>query len=411
MNRRQIVWSVLLGLLILISAWGQMAAHPGTDNLFVRQADAFLHGQLAIDEYGWDVSEVGGKLYVAFPPAPAILLMPVVAALGPETTDTVAVSLLLFALTLIGVWRILAKLGLPPDLRFWPILAFGLGTPLWHALQWGDGVWFFAHTVAVFFLALAIHEALGQGEKPGRGWLVGIFLAGAILSRQLTFFAGIFFVVVLWGKSARSDRPNARWGNMIGFFLPLLLAGAGYLWFNAARFGSPLDTGYGYLKVSDFLFLRFKDYGLFSPAYVLFNLTYLLFQGFHLSFAAPNQLSGLATDPFGSGILAASPFVLAAFFAKGDRLVRVSWLVVAMTLLTTLFYYNNGWVQLNGQRFTLDFWPVLLVPLALGLKRQFAAGQERLWQGLIVYAVILNAIALILIDPLNELFRAWPTWF
>lgn len=407
MNRRQIVWSVLLGLLILITAWGRMAAHPGTDNLFVRQADAFLHGQLAIDEYGWDASVVGGKIYVAFPPAPALLLMPVVAVLGPQATDTVAVSLLLFALTLIVVWRILAKLALSPDLRFWPILAFGLGTPLWHALQWGDGVWFFAHTVAVFFLVLAIHEALGQG----RGWVTGLFLAGAMLSRQFTLFAALFLVAALWGKNGRSDCPKARWGTLIGFVLPLLLAGAGYLWFNAARFGSPLDTGYGYLKVNDFLFLRFKDYGLFSPAYVLFNLTYLFFQGFHLSFDAPNQLSGLALDPYGSGILAASPFVLAAFFARRDRLVWTAWIVVTVTILATLFYYNNGWVQLNGQRFTLDFWPVLLVPLALGLKRQFAAGQGRLWQGLIIYAVVLNAIALALLDPLNELFRAWPTWF
>ena len=407
MNRKQIVWTILLGLLILFGAWGQMAAHPGTDNLYVRQADAFLHGQLAIDEYGWDASVLNGKIYVAFPPAPAILLMPVVAVLGSEATDTVAVSLLLFALTLIVVWRILAQLDLPPDLRFWPLLAFGLGTPFWHALQWGDGVWFFAHTVAAFFLVLAIHEVLGQG----RGWVAGIFLAGAMLSRQFTAVAGLFLVVALWENRRIGDRPPARWRNLAGFALPLLLAGAGYLWFNAARFGSPLDTGYNYLKVNDFLLLRFKDHGLFSPAYALFNLTYLLFQGFHLSFDAPNQLSGLALDPFGSGILAASPFVLAAFFARRDRLVASAWASVGIIAVATLFYYNNGWVQLNGQRFTLDFWPVLLVPLALGLKRQFAAGQGRLWQGLIVYAVLLNAIALILMDPINDLFRAWPTWF
>ena len=407
MTRRQIVWGVLLGLLILISAWGRMAAHPGTDNLYVHQADAFLHGQLSIDEYGWDASVGDGKIFVAFPPAPALLLMPVVAVLGPETTDTVAISLLLFVLTLMVVWRILARLDLPPTLRFWPILAFGLGTPLWHALHWGDGVWFFAHTVAVFFLILAIHEALGQG----RGWLTGLFLAGAVLSRQFTLVAALFLVVSLWEKGGTGDRPRPRWRNLAGFALPLLLAGVGYLWFNAARFGSPFDTGYNYLKVSDFLLLRFKDYGLFSPAYVLFNLTYLLFQGFHLSFDAPNQLSGLTPDPFGAGILAASPFVLAAFFARRDRLVWSAWATVGITVVATLFYYNNGWVQHNAQRFTLDFWPVLLVPLALGLKQQFAAGQGRLWQGLIGYAVLLNVIALVLIDPLNELFRAWPTWF
>ena len=51
------------------------------------------------------------------------------------------------------------------------------------------------------------------------------------------------------------------------------------------------------------------------------------------------------------------------------------------------------------------------IPLALGLKAQFAAGQARLWQWLIGYAVALNVLALVLLEPLNELLRAWPTWF
>ena len=230
-----------------------------------------------------------------------------------------------------------------------------------------------------------------------------------MLSRQFTLFAAIFLVVALWQRGESSVR--SRWLNLAGFALPLLVAGAGYLWFNAARFGSPFDTGYNYLRVNDFLLLRFKDYGLFSPAYVLFNLIYLFVQGFHVDFTAPNQLSGLEIDPFGTSLLAASPFVLAAFFARRDRLVWAAWAVVALTAFVTLFYYNNGWVQFNAQRFTLDFWPVLLIPLALGLKAQFAVGQARLWQWLIGYAVALNVLALILLEPLNELLRAWPTWF
>ena len=398
------IWSALLGLLVLVSLLGRIN-RPGTENLYVRQAEAFLHGKLAIGEYGWDAAVVQGQNFVAFPPAPALLLTPLVALLGPAATPTVAVSFILFALTLFVAWRVLARLALPAAMRFWVLLAFGLGTPLWLAVQWSDGVWFLAHVVAVFFLTLAIHEALGRR----RGWIAGLFLAGAVLSRQFTLFAAIFLVVALWQRGESSVR--SRWLNLAGFALPLLAAGVGYLWFNAARFGSPFDTGYNYLRVNDFLLLRFKDYGLFSPAYVLFNLIYLFVQGFHVDFTAPNQLSGLEIDPFGTSLLAASPFVLAAFFARRDRLVWAAWAVVALTALVTLFYYNNGWVQFNAQRFTLDFWPVLLIPLALGLKAQFAAGQARLWQWLIGYAVALNVLALVLLEPLNELLRAWPTWF
>lgn len=69
MNRKQIAWIVLLGLLVVGSVLGRMVTRPGTDNLYVRQADAFLRGQLAIDESGWDAAVVNGRNFVAFPPA------------------------------------------------------------------------------------------------------------------------------------------------------------------------------------------------------------------------------------------------------------------------------------------------------------------------------------------------------
>ena len=232
-----------------------------------------------------------------------------------------------------------------------------------------------------------------------------------MFSRQFTLFAAIFLVTALWQAGGSAPRPRRRWLNLAGFAIPLAIAGAGDLWFNAVRFGNPLDTGNGYLRVDDFLRLRVEEFGLFSPAYVPFNLSYLLFQGFHVTFRAPNQLSGLALDHFGASILAASPFVLAALFARRDRIVRMAWATVGVTAFVMLFYYNNGWAQVNAQRFTLDFRPVLLVPLALGVKAQFEAGQGRLWRGLIAYAIVLNAIALVLLEPLDALFRLWLTWF
>jgi hypothetical protein len=397
LTRSQQISALLLGLLIIANVWQPIADHPGTDNLYVSQADAFLQGRLDIAEYGWDASVVGEKFYVAFPPVPALLITPVVAILGTVATDTTVIALLLFALTLAVVWRILGQLQIPATQRFWSLLAFGMGTPLWHAVRASNGVWFFAHIVAVFFLILSIHEALGKG----RGWLTGVFLAGAMLSRQFTLFAGMFLVVALWQNEAPGKRGRSRWLNLAGFLLPLALAGGGYLWLNYARFGNPLDTGYGAMRLGGFLADRVTAHGPLSPAYFFFNLAYLLFQGFHINFAAPDLLSGLEMDPYGTSLLAASPFVVAAFFAVRDRRVWAAWVSVLLMAFATLFYYNNGWMQVNGQRFTLDFWPLLLMPLALGLQRQFAAGQSRLWQGVILYAVLLNVLALVLLEPLN----------
>ena len=193
--------------------------------------------------------------------------------------------------------------------------------------------------------------------------------------------------------------------NLAAFLLPLALAGSSYLWLNYARFGSPLDTGYGAMRLAGILADRVAAHGQFSPAYFIFNLAYLFFQGFHINFTAPDLLSGLEMDPYGTSLLAASPFVVAAFFALRDRRVWAAWAGVLLMTFATLFYYNNGWMQVNAQRFTLDFWPLLLIPLAVGLRQQFAAGQIRLWQGVILYAVLLNGIALVLLQPLNSLLH------
>lgn len=41
---------------------------------------------------------------------------------------------------------------------------------------------------------------------------------------------------------------------------------AGYLAINAARFGSPLDTGYAHIQLTGFLGARVARYGLFNLA-------------------------------------------------------------------------------------------------------------------------------------------------
>ena len=124
-----------------------------------------------------------------------------------------------------------------------------------------------------------------------------------------------------------------------------------------------------------------------------FNLAYLLFQGPHLIFGGPDNLKYLGVDAAGTALPLASPFLLAVFGAKASekvpgRLLRMIGIVVALILIPTLFYYNNGYQQINCQRFTLDFLPLLVVPLVLGLKRL----GELPWRALVLWSVLLNAI-------------------
>src|SRR5260221_2835297 len=69
---------------------GGMLAHQSLAPHFVYQADAFLHGQLAIrgrppNLNDWVLKD--DRWYVSFPPFPAVLMMPFVAICGLQLND------------------------------------------------------------------------------------------------------------------------------------------------------------------------------------------------------------------------------------------------------------------------------------------------------------------------------------
>ena len=65
-----------------------------------------------------------------------------------------------------------------------------------------------------------------------------------------------------------------------------------------------------------------------------------------------------------------------------------AWIAILCILLPTLCYYNNGYSQANVQRFTLDFLPFLLLPVARGLTRL----PETLWRGFVLWSLWLNVL-------------------
>ncbi len=114
---------------------------------------------------------------------------------------------------------------------------------------------------------------------------------------------------------------------------------------------------------------RFKNFGSFHPMYFFHNFVYMFIQGFHLEFSLPMYLDKPHVDPFGTSLTFASPFVFFAFKARGRSiLLWGAWISVSLCLLHMLFYFSNGWVQENGIRYALDFFPVLIVLVALGMK-------------------------------------------
>ncbi len=362
---------------------------PGSANLHAHQAHAFLHGRLDIvpgKEYVHDLAAFDGRQYCVFPPFPAALLMPLVAVCGMEHTNVVLLCLALSILNLAVLGRILERLQIDRAWRPWLLGAFFLGTAYWLCLVQSAEIYFYAHITAVTCILLATHEAVGRG----RAWLVGLCLGAAVLSRQLSVYSALFLGAALFTHPAkptwqRKVTALAVFGLGLGLCIGL------YCLFNLARFGNPFDTGYQYMPLQSFLAARVERYGVFHTAYVPFNFIHMFLQGFHVSFAGREQLLP-QLDRFGTSLTMASPFVFLAFWARGPRLLlAAAWASVAFTLAHLLLYYNNGFVQFNAQRFTLDFMPILILLVALGVRRSNPA----LVKGLIVYAVSLNIITLI----------------
>jgi hypothetical protein len=386
---------VLIGFPFVHDIWESIEQEPipGNENHYVYQAKAILEGRLDIDEKLHDTAEFKGKVYVVYPPFPVLILLPFVAIFGLKTEVTL-IAIVLAVISVILLYRILIKVNVVRKNRPWILLAFFFGTGYWLCFRNSLGVCWFAHVVAVFAMLLAIHEALGRGN----GILTGLFLGFAFLSRQLSIFFALFLVFALWTNETRKDLKNKIMHSLF-FFSGLGVCVIAYLVFNFLRFGNMFDTGYEYLEIGGFMQYRIQKYGQFSIFHIPFNAVYMFLQGFHLNYGDwPNTVTSVhewwPIDPFGTAITFASPFIIYAIWARWKKsLLITAWISILIVLIGTLSYYNNGWVQYNVQRFSMDFLPVLIILIALGIQH----GKKPFWKALILFSVILNAITMLII--------------
>lgn len=369
-------WLILLSATVLFEA----TLAPDQINLHVLQAQAFLRGDFAVEGLQLDVAVFEGRYYVPFPPFPAVVLLPLVAVFG--TVDT---SLVAAGLTLLNVWtitRICRYFDLEPAAISWILLAYLLGTPYFCVFKFSHGVWYFSHVVAFTFSLLAIRFALVEKNI----WVASACLGGAILSRQLSIYIYPFILACYFHNLPFETR---RLGIVVLKSVVVLAVFAlSYFYFNWARFGNPYDTGYMYISLDPFLDERRSLHGLFHPAFIPFNFAYMFLQGPHIVF---DGLLPFSMDPFGTSLTFAAPFLfLMALPPETRRLESFALACTALALVHMLMYFANGWAQVHGPRFAVDFIPMLLVISIQFLKRRGASG---LFQGLVIYAVALNLFA------------------
>ncbi|WP_434387555.1 glycosyltransferase family 39 protein [Melittangium boletus] len=387
---------LLLALALVALGLSLKLKHYAGPNLYGLQAQSWLEGRWDVPGPVEDVSQYGERYYVAFPPFPSVVLLPVVALVGHERVPYRALAVVISGLTAWAAWRVLRRLDIPEADRPWLVAALLAGTAFWFCVVQSEAVWFFAHVVAVTCSLLALEEALG----PARGWRAGLWAGLAFLCRQLCVYLVPFIALVVWWRHAGAGRRRQAREALLALALVGVCGGL-YLMLNAVRFGHPLDTGYAGMPLSEFLAERVARYGLFHPAYVPFNFFHMFLEGPHFEFGGARKLAPLGIDGMGTSLTLASPFVFVALAARSERFPRqAAWGMVGLSLLHMLHYYNNGWVQLNAQRFSLDFLPVLWVLVALGTRHV----EARWWKGLVAWSIGLNVLVLAV---LPELVHAW----
>jgi hypothetical protein len=313
--------TAFLVLLALLALWQsfQRAPYDGP-NLYGLQAQAWLEGRLDVPGPAEDQSLYEGRYYVAFPPFPSVVVLPLVVLTGAEHAPYRGLALGLAVLAGWVAWRVLGRLGIPAPDRRWLVAALLGGTALWSCVVQSEAVWFLAHVVAVTCSLLALDEALGRASG---GW-AGLWAGLAFLSRQLCIYLVPFIAVAVWLRHAEAGRRR----QVLHAGAALLVAGGctlAYLWLNAARFGSPFDTGYAGMALSDFLATRVARYGLFHPAYVPFNFFHMFLEGPHFVFGGPRMLAPQDMGNMGTSLTLASPFIFVALAARGQR----PWLIAS----------------------------------------------------------------------------------
>lgn len=327
---------------------------------FSYQTESFLTGRLDVDPLSFDKHDYiikDSKFYWHQGPFPSILLLPFQSFFGIELSQGITQLSLVIILCII-LFKLAILKGFNFLDSFYLMTVFLLGSTI-AGLIVDPKSWFFSQIVAVTLLILLILEL----ENTRRWWLIGVLEAMLIATRFTSGFI-IFALLFLIYKEKKLL-------NIFLFLLPVLTTLLLLVWFNYARFGNPLDTGYLTNDVGGYL-SPLRDLGFFSIQHLPTNFYYYFLAsvepisssiGVHLEFPF------IKYNGWGLSLLLVAPFFLYSLksLRQSSAYLKSLWAVVAITLFTLLIYFAPGWVQF-GPRYTADFLPILYLLLLYGLK-------------------------------------------
>jgi hypothetical protein len=347
-------------------------------NNYVLLADALLHGHTWIAWPGSYIDALAyrGQHYVIEGPVPALLLLPYVALAGTAANQTL-LSAILCGVAIGAAWELGVRLGLRATANAWLTAFLLAGTDLLWCAMLGD-VWFIAHVSAAAFTLLSLVELCGKR----RGWLVALWAVAAAGSRFSLVLAIPVYIALVIAADPQPERwradPRRLRAAVLGFGGALLTAGAIYISYNIARWGTVADIGYTSWYHQD---------SAGSPTGSPFRLQYLSYQLWSFFVQRPDFTAVFPyIRPTYSGIALTwtSPALVYALWARKPRAFALAmWAAAILVAVPSFVYYVNGYAQ-YGMRHALDFIPFLYVLMVLGARVRWP-----FWvKALIVYSCV-----------------------
>ncbi len=327
-------------------------------------------GQPYFSKFGLGQSLAAAPLYVLG--SQAARLTPDVNHAEVAALVTSSFAAIVTALTAALLCALALRLGWSPGVAIALALLFGLATP-----AWAYTVSFFSEpTVALCLLASVAAVLWPEREVTARGAaLTGIFLALAVLTH---FGDSILYVPIFAVYAASRTPPLARIRVLLAFVVPIGIALLITVAYNAARFGSPLNFGYGIIG----------DVHDTRPPHSL----QALWEGIYGPLLSPGKGVFLYAP-----ILLLAPLGFARFFKRERRATLLLSAICAICVLAhanTLIVWLGGWAW--GPRFLVPILPLAILPL--GWVLEGAGRMLRLCAGLLGGLGVLIQVPAVLLD-------------
>ena len=312
-------------------------------------AQAFVAGRLhLVDAIPWVelVPRPDGGWFSPFPPLLSILLVPFAIFGIPVWTDMSAA--IAGGISVALMWTLLGRLDVAQVPRVVLTLGWAFGSEvLWVAGEGGQ------HLAPQILAAALLLAALILGFDRRWPLLAGLLL-GAAAAARLPVGLALPLLLYLY-------RRGGWWWVLVGIAIPAAIV-AGY---NLARFGNPLEFGYGMIRDVDgnsVLDESWYPHGIDSIWYIPQGLYTMLLKGADWQDSVPWLLPGWG----GTSVLLTMPILWWVVEARG-RLALVTGITAALVILPDLAHGNPGFAQV-GYRFIVDALPLLWILLAIAFR-------------------------------------------